>query len=367
MDKIGTMTVRGIVILGALVWAAGCGGEADQQAQVIRPVRQHVVGFAGGEVQRTFSGTAESGRIVNLSFRSGGVITQFDARVGQRVRRRQRLAQLDNVAARLAYEQAVSALNSAASQMNTAQLALDRVRALYEKGSASLSDYEAAKNSFRTAEASHESAERSVQIQEEQIRYGYIFVPEDGTIAAVNAEVNENVSAGQTVAVLNAGGGMEIALGVPESLINRVRAGLEVSVTFTALPDAGFSGVVTEIAPSVDPGTATYPVRIAVQNPTDEIRTGMAANVTFDFGQEAVSSDRTLVVPVAAVGEDPDGRFVFLIEDQGAGIGSVRKTHITVGPLTAEGFVVHQGLSAGQAVATAGLQTLLDGQQVRVQ
>ena len=56
------------------------------------------------------------------------MITRLDVRLGDRVSQGQLLAELDNVAARLAYEQALSQLNSAESQMNTARLALERTR-----------------------------------------------------------------------------------------------------------------------------------------------------------------------------------------------------------------------------------------------
>jgi RND family efflux transporter MFP subunit len=355
-----------------LLLAVACGGGEVEEARPPRPVRQHVVGYAAGGAVRTFSGTAQAGRIVNLSFRSSGVITKFDLRLGQRVGARRLLARLDNVSARLAYEQALSALNSAASQMNTAKLALDRTRALYEVGTASLGDLESAKNSFRTAEASHESSRRSVEIQQEQLKYGVIYAPEAGTIAAVSAEINENVSAGQTVAVLNAGSEMKIALGLPESVINQVSVPMQVSVSFSALPDRSFSGRVTEVSPSVDASTATYPVRIIIDDASEDIRTGMAADVAFGLGGRSATSG-ALVIPSSSVGEDSAGRFVFLIlpeggDREGAGkTASVHKQHITIGDLTAEGFVVREGLEAGQAIATAGLQTLLDGQRVRIQ
>jgi multidrug efflux system membrane fusion protein len=107
--------------------------------------------------------------------------------------------------------------------MNTAKLSLNRVRILYEKGSASLSDYEAAKNSHRTAVASFESSKRSVAIQQDQIQFGYLYAPEDGVIASVTAEVDENISPGQAIGVLNAGTAIEISLGLPESIINAVK------------------------------------------------------------------------------------------------------------------------------------------------
>ena len=359
--------VIGCVVVGAIaLFAWACGDPATEEVRALRPLRHQVVGYLGGGTTRTFSGTAETGSVVNLSFRSGGVITELNMRVGQAVAQGQLLGRLDNVAARLAYEQAVSSQNSAASQMNTARLTLDRVRALYENGTAALSEYENARNSFRTAEASFQSAERSVEIQEEQMRYGFIYAPEAGIIATVLVELNENVSAGQGVGSLNAGSDMRIGLGLPESVITRVEEGMEVDLTFTAIPDAHFTGRVVEVSPSADANTSTYPVRVAILSPSDQIRPGMAANVTFQLG-DPDRQQSVVVVPANAVGEDGDGRFVFLVEGGGSRVASVRKQHVTIGRLTAEGFEILEGLAAGQTIATAGLQTLLDGQEVRLE
>ena len=248
--------------------------------------------------------------------------------------------------------------------MNTAKLSLNRVRSLYEKGSSSLSDFEAAKNAYKTAQQSHESAKRGVSIQQEQIRFGYLYAPEDGVVAAVNSEVDENVNPGDPVATLNAGRDMEITLGIPESVINGVKQNMAVDVDFSSLPNKKFKAKVTEIAPSVDANSSTYPVRVTIVNPSDEIKSGMAANITFDFGDN--KNDKTiLVVPANAVGEDSNGRFVFLVEETGE-ITKVKKQQIIIGNLTAEGFEITSGLKAGQKIATAGLQTLLDGQEVRL-
>ncbi|MEM8488455.1 MAG: efflux RND transporter periplasmic adaptor subunit [Bacteroidota bacterium] len=361
MEKPGVM-----ISVIAMLLCTGCGGAEAVEEKQLRVVVHEEVGFLGGSETRTFSGTAETDKIVNLSFRSGGIVTRFDMQLGQRVEKGQLLARLDNVQSRLAYEQSLSSLNSAASQMNTAKLNLDRIRSLYEKGSASLSDFENAKNSFKTAEASHQSALRSVDIQKEQVRYGYIYAPETGTIASVNAEVDENVGAGQTVAVLNAGADMEISLGLPESVINQVRSGAKVDLAFSSLAGQSFEGRVSEVSPSIDPNNATYPVRIEVLNPSAEIRSGMSANVTFDFADASANSG-VLVVPAKAVGEDGSGRFVFLVEEQGSAGAVVKKQPVQIGSLTEEGFEVLAGLSAGQKIATAGLQTLLNGQAVRLQ
>ena len=352
-------------LVGLALIISSCSGEPPPEEKILRPVIYQAVGFQGGAIERSFSGTAETDKIIDLSFRTSGILTRFDLRVGQTVGKGQLLAQLDNVSARLAYEQAISSLNSAASQMNTAKLNFERVRSLYEKGSASLSDFENAKNSFRTAEASHESAQRSVDIQREQIGYASIFAPENGTIASVMAEIDENVNAGQSIAILNAGTQMEITLGLPENVINGVQDDMPVQVSFPSLPNQVFDGTVTEVSPSVDPNAATYPVRITVIEPSAEIRSGMTANVSFNFSTN-VEEETALVVPAKAVGEDENGRFVFLIDESGAS-STVNKHPVQVGALTPDGFVITDGLQAGQKIATAGLQTLLDGQEVRLQ
>ncbi|GFZ81739.1 hemolysin D [Aquaticitalea lipolytica] len=341
-----------------------CSEKKQETQKPVRPVKYQEIGYSGGEKIRTFSGTAQTDKVINLSFRNSGIITLFDIKLGQKVKKGQLIAKLDNVQSRLAYEQALTQLNSAESQMNTAKLSLNRIRSLYEKGSSSLSDFESAKNAYRTAQESYQSAQRGVDIQREQVRFGFLYAPSDGVISAVNAEMDENVGPGQTIAILNAGVDMEIVLGIPESIINGVKQDMEVLVNFSSLPSKVFKAKVTEISPSVDINTATYPIRIRLVNTSEEIKSGMAANVTFDF-KESGTYDNILVVPANAVGEDSNGRFVFLIvEHENRTI--VKKHPIKIGNLNTEGFEIVSGLEAGQKIATAGLQILLDGQEVKL-
>lgn len=341
-----------------------CGEKEVKEEIVLRPVKYSEVSYLGGDKTRQFSGTAKTEKIVNLSFRSSGIITKLDMKLGQKVKKGQLLGTLDNVSARLSYESSIASKNSAESQMNTAKLSLNRMRTLYEKGSSSLSDYEAAKNSYRTAVASYESSKRSVAIQQDQIQFGYLYAPENGDIASVTAEVDENVSPGQAIGVLNAGTAIEIALGLPESIINAVKKDMKVKVSFTAIEGQTFNAVITEVAPALDASTSTYPITVMVTDTDERIKSGMAANVLFEFINEDVAKN-IMVVPASAVGEDGNGRFVFLVEGD-SNKASVKRQAITIGELTPEGFEVKTGLKFGQKIAIAGLQTLLDGQDVKL-
>ncbi|MFP2997550.1 efflux RND transporter periplasmic adaptor subunit [Spongiivirga sp. MCCC 1A20706] len=343
-----------------------CKEETKKKEEVLRPVNYQVVGTADAQKIRSFSGVARAGDEIELSFRSNGIITELNVTVGQKVKKGDLIAKLDNVQANLAYEQSVSALNSANSAMKTAKSALDRIKSLYESGSQSLSDYETAKNNYQTALDQYESAKRNKSIQQSQINYGFIRAPKDGTIASKPGTLNANVSAGQVIAILNAGEQINIMVGLPENVINKVETGMEVDLTVSAV-EGNLKGSVLEVSPVVDANSSTYPVKIDINPANSAIKPGMAANVTFNLGGNEEANDNALVVPVKAVGEDGNGNYVFLIESADNKTGTVKKQTIEVGELTSNGFKVKTGLKGGEKIATAGLQTLLDGQKVRLQ
>jgi multidrug efflux system membrane fusion protein len=352
----------GFIGVFVLLFLMGCGKKEKVEIAPVRPVKYVKVGYLGGDKLRSFSGTAKTEKVVNLSFRNTGIITELNMKLGQQVKKGDLLGRLDNVSSRLNYESSIEQKNSSESQMNTTKLNLNRVKKLYEKGSSSLSDYEDAKNSYRTAVASFESSKRSVAIQKDQIQFGYLYAPEDGAIASVTAEVD--VTPGQAIGVLNAGTAIEISLGLPESVINAVKKGMKVKVTFSALKEGEFNAIITEVAPALDRDTSTYPVTVMITDADERIKSGMAANVMFEFVYEGLAKD-VIVVPASAVGEDGKSRFVFLVEGD-SNKATVKKQSITIGDLTPEGFKIESGLKLDQKVATAGLQTLLDGQEVKI-
>ncbi len=353
-----------VLLALSLTFFFSCGDKKKETSIAVRPVKYQVVSYKNANQSRTFSGTAQTEKIVNLSFRSTGIVTELNIRLGQRVRKGQLLAKLDNVQARLAYEQAVTQVNSSKSQMNTAKLNLDCVRSLYEKGSASLSDFENAKNGFKTAQQGYQSAKRGLDIQAQQIKFGYIYAPANGIISSVSTEVDENVAVGKVIATLNAGKTMEIELGLPESVINKVSEKMPVDIQFSALKDQVFKGMVREVAPSASNNTATYPVKISILTPSNLIKSGMATDVTFHFKTDKTSAQK-IIVPTNVVGEDSNGNFVFVLKGQGDTV-TVQKQKVTIGKLTTDGFEIKEGLKVGDKIATAGLQSLLNGQKVRI-
>ncbi len=354
------------IVIALILLFAQCKEKEEAKEEVLRPVKYMTVGAAQADQVREFTGTAKAGNEIELSFRETGVIQRANVKKGQRVTEGTLIASLDNVEANLNYERSLTELSSAESAMNTSKAELDRVKTLYEKGSTPLKDYQSAKNNYQNALSQYEAAIRNRDLQKSRIGYGFIYAPSDGIIADTQGKVGERVQTGHVFAILNAGDQKKVELELAENVINRVVVGMQVEVRFSSLPDQTFTGTVIEISPITSSNSGTYPVDIEIENPTEQILPGMAARVTFNFTTSLSDRPEAIVVPIKAVGEDSNGNYVYLIESDDATTGTVRRTPVEIGEVTAGGFEIESGLEPGQLIATAGLQTLLDGQKVKL-
>jgi RND family efflux transporter MFP subunit len=284
--------------------------------------------------------------------------------VGDEVRAGQLLAEIDPEDYRLQLEQAEAALSRARAEARNAAANFDRVRQLYESNNASPNQLDQARAGSESADAQVRSAENRRDASRLQLSYARLTAPAAGQVAEVDVEVNENVSAGQPVLLLTSASELEVEVAVPEVLISRVREGDEVMVTFDALPGDSIPARVTEVGVVAGGLATTFPVAVRLGRPVEGLRSGMAAEVAFRF--ESTDSRDRIIVPASAVGEDREGRFVFVLQRLEDGVGIALRRPVTVGELTGEGFEVFEGLFDEELVVTAGVSRIRDSLKVRM-
>lgn len=350
-------------LLVLVAFYCGCSGKKEEKKEILRPVQYEKVVPGGGAKQRVFSGTAKSGTETKLSFKVNGNIERLIVKVGEHVNAGGLIATLDNSDLQLQYEQQDAAVKNADAQEKQAKSNFGRVRSLYENGNAALSEYESAKAQFESAKANESSAKKARKLAEAQLSYAKLRAPVKGKVATVNAEINENVQAGEQIVMLSSEGDLEVNLGVPESFISRINVLDKVKVEFSSNRGQQYTGVVSEVSFSINDETSTYPVVVKLDGNTSDIRPGMAANVTFDFASE--NQSELLIVLAKAIGEDQEGNFAFVLEQENDYYLAKRRT-LKIGQLTPQGFEILEGLEEGEVIATAGLQTLLDGMKVKL-
>jgi len=354
--------VAALLVLSML--AGACGDSGVPVEERLRPVRYVTVSDDRPFRDRSFSGTSKSSRESRLSFKVPGTIVRAPVQIGQRLDAGDLIAQIDPAGYVLQRQQAEASLIEAEANNRRAAANYDRTKGLYANDNASLNDLESARAQAESATAVVAAAEKALEIARLNVSYTRLVADTECSIASLDVEVNENVSAGQQVAMVSCGDAFEVTVDLPESLIGRVDPYTPVSVRFGAIPERVFGGEISEVAVSSAAGSAAFPVIIRILGGHPSLRSGLAAAVTFQF-DAAAGAEGTMVLPINAVINDPEGTFVFVAEPaETDGEAVVKRRAVKLGELSQSGIEVVDGLGVGDRVITAGTSVIRDGQRV---
>jgi RND family efflux transporter MFP subunit len=133
--------------------------------------------------------------------------------------------------------------------------------------------------------------------------------------------------------------------------------GLPFTVSLQLLPTVHVEGKIREIAPQADPVTRTHRVRIALNDPPQSFRLGVTVTARLSNDQSSI-----LRVPESAVLTKEDQNFVWVV-DPTAHTVSLQKIDLS---RDEGGIRVTGGLDAGARIVIAGVHSLKQGQQVRI-
>jgi len=183
-------------------------------------------------------------------------------------------------------------------------------------------------------------------------------------------EQYEDVQAKQPIIRLLDPSRIQFTVQIPETLMEHIDkiADMGAYVIFDAYPDVEVPARVYEIGKEASKTTRTYPVTLIMQQPeTFMILPGMAGKAKGDQAATAkVAAEVGMVgieIPISAIFADEGGKsFVWVIDEQTKKV-SRKEVHIV--NLTQQGALV-TGLEKGLWIVTAGANTLVEGQQVRI-
>jgi HlyD family secretion protein len=211
-------------------------------------------------------------------------------------------------------------------------------------------DIELARNSIKQAEA-------ALELIELQLEETVIEAPFDGIVVDLFISEGSRVSP-QTPAALFISEEIEAMVEVQESLISQVAKDQSASLSVTAYPGQNFPGVVTSVAPSADPNTRTFEVKIKPTQGAELLRSGMFASVSILAQQK----QNTVLAPRSAVARENDPPTIYVISEDNV----AEQREVTTGLFDTERIEILSGLKAGELVVTAGQTNLIDGVKVDV-
>jgi multidrug efflux system membrane fusion protein len=338
---------------------AACGDPAAP-AEVARPVLVAHPGDSTGAQGQAYAGEIRAREESALSFRVGGKLVRRLVDVGDQVRRGQVLAELDASDLQLQVQAARAQLAAAEGELARAGADRSRFQALSAQQLVSHSALDAQQALYAAAAGQARAARASLDVARNQAAYARLVAPASGVIAARYAEAGQVVAAGQAVFAMAGSGGREVAIALPESVIDGFGVGQRATVELWSAPGKRLAGQVREIAPAADPQTRSYAARVALLG-APAVSLGQSARVFFEAAAGA-RAGTGLTVPLAAVQRGAGNATAVWIVDP-----ATRRVHLApvrLGAYGDERVPVLAGVRAGDWIVAAGGHLLREGELV---
>ncbi len=215
-----------------------------------------------------------------------------------------------------------------------------------------------------------------MDIATENLSKATLISPFDGVISSVDVESFAQVGAGQQIVGVYSEGVFEISFRVPSSIINIIEIGDVADIQIADLGNVSYKGRIKEIG-SRAASVSAFPVVVTIDEKTDILRAGMAAEVTLSI-KLGRNTDGYLV-PLSAflVGLDdgqgsqalsvvPGARNranLFFFDEE---TSTVSARQVDIAGIRENMAIVFEGVKEGDIVASAGVSYLKDGQKVRL-
>lgn len=319
---------------------AGNGAAQAVEAQPAGAPVVSVIRAAYENVLQTsvYSSNVQANVVNNIAPQSGGRIQKLNVEVGDFVAKGQVLAEMDRVQ-----------LDQAGLKLRNDETELERVRALLAQGGISQADFDQLELACNVSRSNYNNIEENTILRS----------PVSGVVTARNYDRGDMFAMAQPIYTVQQITPVKILVAISETDYTRVKKGDKVSITADALPGSSFSGTVNRLYPTMDAATHTFNVEVLVPNTRRELRPGMYARVTVNFGDSY-----NITVPDTAISkmQGAGTRTVFVVDEDGC----AQMKLVTLGRHFDGKYEVTSGLSEGDLVVAKGGSALKSGQKVEV-
>jgi len=415
----------GLLLGGGLILAAGVmlftysPPDPEPPPPVVRPAKTETLDSPEEASLREYTGKVQAAQEVELSFRVSGPLVEFAMKANQKVEKgdllgrivprdfqvalRSMEASLDEARAKLKamevgarpedIEKFTAEVERTQAEVDRATNDYERYKKALETNAVSRSDVDRQRQMKQRAEALLKTAQNNLKIGQvgaraedieakkaeirsleasrdaaaDQLEYTYLRAPFSGQVARTYVENFQDVQAKQPILSLQDVSSIEIEVDVPEAVV----AGINLEhvkrylVRIEAVKDREFEVEFTEAEIDANSRTQTYAVTFALPRPEGvRILPGMSAAVRFEMKSSAeLGGDVVWFVPSDALFADEHGNsYVWKVAKPAM---KVTRTKVETGSLKDDRIEIVGGLAAGDTIVTAGVQLLVEGQQVR--
>jgi len=349
---------------------SGCGKNGGNVVQEAPPVPVVVAAAEQRELPILIRevGTVESTGAVTIQSRVDGQIVKVFVADGQEVKADQPLIQIDPAPLEIQLRIARATLARDEATLANTISKEQRGDALLAQKFISVDAYKQLKTDREFAKATVDADRAAVDNAALQLGYATIRAPVAGKIGHVSQQVGNTIRAiAQTPLVtLNVLDSVDVAFSIPQQQLDVVRAAMHVappsvraiapgaSARDADPPDA--TGTLTFIDNAADPATGTIKLRARFDNRARSLWPGAYVNVSMSIP----TGDRSIVVPTVAIGQGPNGPYVYVVSESIA-----EQRAVQVGRASDDWTIV-VGVQPGELVVVDGQSRLSPNARVAI-
>ena len=309
----------------------------EQSADTVRLVEVAPAEMRALSLSEEFTAQLEAKVVNNITAQAGGRLKQLLVKVGDRVGAGQAVARMEATQA-----------SQAEIQLADAKTNFARMDELYKVGGVSKAQWEQAKSAVDQAKLAYGNAAENTVLRS----------PISGFVTAKNYDNGDMTSPQLPVVVIQQIAPVKAVIGVSEQYYSYLKKGAAATLSVDALGEETFSGIVTNIFPTLDPVTHTVSTEIEVANKDLKLRPGMYARVHLDFGtKEALTVPDKAIVRQAGSG----ARYVYVFSG-----GKAVYRAVELGQQQGDLYEVVSGLNAGDQVIISAPSNLKNGLSVKL-
>lgn len=352
--------------LAAALLLVGCGRDEDASATAtetaeavvtVGPENVAVATVAELRSGPAISGSLEPEQAATVRAQVAGSVLRTYVDAGERVKRGQLLARLDDRAVEENFLSARSAVRTAETALELARRNHERTERLEEAGALAERDLETARLELTNAEGTLADARARLTNAQEELEDTRVRAPFDGIVSERDVDAGDVVQVGAALFSIVDPTRLRLEASVPAEQIGRLRQGTEVEFTVTGV-DRRITGKIERINPVVDPATRQVRIYVGIPNLDRALVAGLFAE-----GRVATDTKRAVAVPVSAIDSRGNSPTLHLIRN-----GRVAESEVTLGVRdeAAELVEIQAGAAAGDTVLLGSAQAVAPGSRIRV-
>ncbi len=294
--------------------------------------------------------------------RVSGYLKSWDADIGAKVKAGQVLAEIE---APDLDQQLLQARADLASQQASAKLSeatLTRRKTLIASNFVSMQEIDERSADLSNKKAAVNSGQANVERLEALAGYKKITAPFDGVVTArdtdVGALINAGGGSGPAMFVISDISKLRVYVNVPQNYVPSIKIGAKAVITMPEYPNRTFAATVEASSQSVDVGSGTTRMQLALDNAKGELMPGGYANVRLTLQNDNVP----LHIPASALIFNQSGLRVATVGPD----DKILFKPVTIARDLGREIEIASGLTADDRIIVAPPDGLADGDQVRV-